>query len=121
MMSSPTSSGTRALSPRAAALRTRTRTAQTADITFYNLLGGVIARVFDVAETASPRPGNGSLKLLKAKPGNGGLKLLEAVSNLIGDEGIVPEGGGIDDEDEGRRHRRHHVLQTAGGGNHAGV
>ena len=38
--------------------------------------------MFDVAEPASP------------KPGNGGLKLLEAVSNVIGEEGIVPEGGG---------------------------
>ena len=38
--------------------------------------------MFYVAEPASP------------KPGDGGLKLLEAVSNLIGDEGIVPEGGG---------------------------
>ena len=38
--------------------------------------------MFDVAELASP------------KPGDGGLKLLEAVSNLIGDEGMAPEGGG---------------------------
>ena len=38
--------------------------------------------MFDVAEPASP------------KPGNGGLKLLEAVFNVIGEEGIVPEGGG---------------------------
>ena len=66
-------SGTRVLSPRAAAPRTRMRTAFTAAITFYNLLMRAIARVFDVAETASP------------KPGDGGLKLLEAVSNLIGD------------------------------------
>ena len=51
--------------------------ADTAAITFYNLLVGEIARSFDVAETASP------------KPGNCGLKLLEVVSNLIGDEGIV--------------------------------
>ena len=58
------------------------RTADTAAIAFYNLLVGAIARVFDVVETASP------------KPGNGGLKLLEAVSNVIGEEGIVPEGGG---------------------------
>ena len=42
----------------------------------------MIVRVFDVAETASPNPGDG------------GLRLLEAVSNLIGDEGIVPKGGG---------------------------
>ena len=62
--------------------RTRTRTANTAAITLYNLLVGAIARVFDVAETASP------------KPGNGGLKLLKAVSSVIGEEGIVPEGGG---------------------------
>ena len=33
----------------------------------------VLRRVFDVAEPASP------------KPGNGGIKLLEAVSNVIGD------------------------------------
>ena len=50
-------------------------------ITFYNLLVGAIARVFDVAETASH------------KPGNGGLELLESVFNVIGEEGIVPEGG----------------------------
>ena len=56
--------------------------ADTADITLYNLPGVAISRVFDVAEPASP------------KPGDGGLKLLEAVSNLIGEEGIVPEGGG---------------------------
>ena len=54
--------------------------------------------MFDVAEPASP------------KPGNGGLKLIEAVSKLIGDEGIVPEGGGHEDKDEDRRHRGHHVL-----------
>ena len=41
---------------------------------------GAIARVFNVTEPASP------------KPGHGGLKLLEAVSNVIEDEGIVPEG-----------------------------
>ena len=38
--------------------------------------------MFDAAEPAYP------------KPGNGGLKLFEAMSNFIGDEGIVPEGGG---------------------------
>ena len=38
--------------------------------------------MFDVTEPASP------------KPGHVGLKLLEAVSNVIGEEGIVPEGGG---------------------------
>ena len=38
--------------------------------------------MFDVAEPASPNPGHG------------GLKLLEAVSNVIVEEGIVPEGGG---------------------------
>ena len=59
--------------------------------------------MFDVAETASP------------KPGNGGLKLLKAVSSVVGEEGIVPEGGGAEDEDEDRRHRGHHVLQPAGG------
>ena len=41
--------------------------------------------MFDAAETASP------------KPVDGGLKLLEAVSNLIGDEGIFPHGGGAED------------------------
>ena len=51
----------------------------------YNLLVGEIAQAFDVAETTSP------------KPGNGGLKLLEGVSNLIGDEGIFTEGGGAED------------------------
>ena len=30
-------------------------------ITFYNLLVGEIAWAFDVAETASPKPGNGAL------------------------------------------------------------
>ena len=60
-------------------MRTRTRTADTAAITFYNLLVGGIARVFDVAETTSPKPGNGSLTLL------------EAVSNVFGDEDINPE------------------------------
>ena len=58
--------------------RARKRTANTPVIKFFYLLVGVIARVFDVAETASP------------KPGDSGLKLLEAVSKLIGDEGIVP-------------------------------
>ena len=43
---------------------------------------GEIAGAFDVAETASP------------KTGNSGLKLLEAVSNVIGEEGIVPKCGG---------------------------
>ena len=38
--------------------------------------------MFDVAEPTSPKPGNGSLKLL------------EAVFNVIREEGIVPEGGG---------------------------
>ena len=37
--------------------------------------------MLDVAEPSS------------TKPGNGGLKLLNAVSNVIGEEGIVPEGG----------------------------
>ena len=59
---------------------------------------GAIARVFDVAETASHKPGDGSLKLL------------EAVSNVIGDEGIVPEGGGHEDKDEDCQHHGHHVL-----------
>ena len=70
---------------------------------------GEIARAFDVAETASP------------KPGDGGVKLLEAMSNVIGDEGIFPEGGGAEDEEEDRRHRGHHVLQPAGGCGRAGV
>ena len=82
---------------------TMKKNGDTAAITFYNLLVVAIAQVFDVAETDSP------------KPGDGGLKLREAVSNLIGDEGIVPEGGGTDDEGEDRRHRSHHVLQPAGG------
>ena len=43
---------------------------------------GAIARVFDVTEPASP------------KPGHDGLKLLDAVSNVIEEEGIVPKGGG---------------------------
>ena len=76
---------------------------------------GVIARVFNVAETAYPNPGDGGVKLLEAKPGDGGVKLLEAVSNVIGDEGIFPEGGGAEDEGEDLRHRGHHVLQPAGG------
>ena len=59
--------------------------------------------MFNIAETASP------------KPGDGGVKLLEAVSNVIGDEGIVPEGGGAEDKGEDRQHRGHHVLQPAGG------
>ena len=68
-----------------------------------DLLVGEIARVFDVAETAFP------------KPGNGGLKLLEAVPNVIGDEGIVPESGGPEEKDKDLRHRGHEVLQPAGG------
>ena len=91
------------MSPRAAAQRTRTRIADTAAMKFYNLLVGEIARAFDVAETASP------------KPGDGGLKLLEAVSNFIGDKGIVPEGGGAEDEEDDCRYSGHHVLQPAGG------
>ena len=51
---------------------------------------GEIARVFDVAETAPP------------KPGDGGVKLLEAVPNVIEDEGTVPEGGGAKAKDEDR-------------------
>ena len=88
---------------RAAALRKRKRTDNTADITFYNLLVGGIAWVFDVAETASP------------KPGNGGLKLLKAVSNVIGDKDIVPEGGGAEDKDQDCQYNTHGVLQPAGG------
>ena len=98
----------------AAVLKRRTTTADTAAVTFYNLLVSAIERVFDVTETASPKPGNGSLKLLESKPGDGGVKLLEAVSNIIGDEGIFPEGGGAEDEDEDRRYSGHHVLQPAG-------
>ena len=79
-----------------------TRTADTEPITFYNLLVGVVARVFGVVETASPQPGDS------------GLKLLEAVSNLIRDEDIVPHGGGAKDDDEDRQYRGHHVLQPAG-------
>ena len=59
--------------------------------------------MFDVAETASP------------KPGDGGVKLIEAVSNFTRDEGVVPEGGGAEDEEEDRRYSGHHVLQPAGG------
>ena len=95
--------GTRASSLRAGARRTRARTADTAAITFYNRLVGEVPRAFGVAETASP------------KPGNGGVKLLEAVSNLIGDEGIFPEQGGANGKDEDCRHHGHHVLQPAGG------
>ena len=69
-------------------LRKKTRTADISAITFYNLLVGAIARMFDVAETASP------------KPGDGGLKLLEVVPNGIGERGIVPGSGGADDKDE---------------------
>ena len=46
-----------------------------------------IGRVFNVAEPTSPT------EPASPKPGNGGLKLLEAVFNVIGEEGIVPEGG----------------------------
>ncbi|KAL7542722.1 hypothetical protein ACHAXR_012019 [Thalassiosira sp. AJA248-18] len=59
-------------------------------ISFYNLHNGngqkKITQVFDVAEPASP------------KPGDGGLKLLKTVSKLIGDESIVVKGseGGRD-------------------------
>ena len=49
-------------------------------ITFYNRLAGEITWAFDVAETASP------------KMDDGGPKLPAAVSNVIGDEGIVPGG-----------------------------
>ena len=42
----------------------------------------MIARVFDITDPASP------------KPVHGGIKLLEAVSNIIEDKGIVPEGVG---------------------------
>ena len=52
------------------------------DITVYNLPGVAILRVFEVAEPASP------------KPGDSGLKLLEVGSNLIVEESIVPEGVG---------------------------
>ena len=44
--------------------------------------------MFNVAEPTSPT------EPASPKPGNGGLKLLEAVFNVIGEEGIVPEGGG---------------------------
>ena len=37
---------------------------------------------------------HGAIAPTSPKPGNGGLKLIEAVSNLIGDEGIIPKGGG---------------------------
>ena len=147
-------------------LRTTTKTADTAAITFYNLLVGGIARVSDVVETIFPKPGNGGQKILEAesnvirdedafpegggaedkdedrrhrgyhilqpscrwdragvqcrrdrppKPRNSSLKLLEAVSIVIRDEGIVPEGGGAEDQDEDRRHHGHHILQPAGG------
>ena len=78
-------------------------TADTVAITFYNLLVGAIARAFDFADTAS------------LKPGDGGLKLLEAVSNVIGDEGIFPKGGGAEDEGKDVRDHGHHILQPAGG------
>ena len=64
---------------------------------------GELAWALDDAETVAP------------KPGDGDLKLLEAVSNLIGDEGIVPHGSDAEDNDEDRRHCGHHVLQPAGG------
>ena len=70
---------------------------------FYNLLVGEIVRAFDVAETASP------------KPGDGGVKLLVAVSNFIGDEGIFLKGGGAEDEGNDVRDHGHHILQPAGG------
>ena len=69
---------------------TRKKTADTTAITFYNLLVGEIARAFDVAETASP------------KPGGGGLKILEAATDAMGDEGIFPEEGSDDDDEEER-------------------
>ena len=56
-----------------------------------------------MAETASPKPGDGDLKLLKA------------MSKLIGVEGIFPKGGCAKDKDEDRQRRCHHVLQPAGG------
>ena len=56
--------------------------------------------MFDVAEPTSP------------KPGNAGLKLLEAVSNVIAEEGIVPEGGGAG-EGEG-------IVPEGGGAGHGG-
>ena len=80
-----------------------TRTADTAAITFYNLLLGEIARAFDVAETASP------------KLNDIGMKLLEAVSNFFRDEGVFPEGGGAEDEAENPRYSDHHVLHPTGG------
>lgn len=49
----------------------------TTAISFYNLQGGKITRVFDVTEPSSP------------KPGDSGLKLLKLVSKLIGDKSIV--------------------------------
>jgi len=57
----------------------------TTAISFYNLQQGKIAQVFDVTEPASP------------KPGDGGLKLLKTVSNLIGDESIVVKSDGVAD------------------------
>jgi ketosteroid isomerase-like protein len=55
------------------------------DITFYYLSsidgGTKITQMFDVAEPASP------------KPGDSGLKLLKTVSKLIGDESIVMKNG----------------------------
>ena len=53
----------------------------TTAISFYNIQqDGKIARVFDVTEPASP------------KPGDSGLKLLKTVSKFIGDESIVVNG-----------------------------
>ena len=59
-------------------------------ITFYNLNeeGTRIVQVFDVAEPASP------------KPGDGGLKLLKSVSKLIGDESIVMTASNDSDDNE---------------------
>ena len=64
---------------------------------------GEIAWAFDVAETTSPKPGNDCIKLL------------EDVSNLIGDKGIVPHGGGAEDDDllVGEMARVFDVAETA--------
>ena len=58
----------------------------TTAISFYNLQGGKITQLFDVTEPASP------------KPGDGGLKLLKSVSKLIGDESIVMESTNSDSD-----------------------
>mmetsp|Transcript_30024 Transcript_30024/g.72498 ORF Transcript_30024/g.72498 Transcript_30024/m.72498 type:complete len:670 (-) Transcript_30024:188-2197(-) len=64
----------------------------TTAISFYNLRGGKITRVFDVTEPSSP------------KPGDAGLRLLKSVSNLIGDESIVmATSGGSEDDSDGRK------------------